>query len=135
VVVSALCRIVNQGLAVIIPAVAVSLVFSVVEGSSRLSTALWILTGLALVKGAFRYLEQYTGHAVAFRLLAELRSQVFRWLQRLEPARLEDERTGDLVARVSGDIDRVEPFYAHTIAPLAWHGWSIQGSPSRWRPS
>lgn len=118
VIVSALCRTVNQGLGVIIPAVAVSLVFSVVDGSSSSGAALSILAGLALVKGAFRYLEQYTGHAVAFRLLAELRGQVFRWLQRLEPARLEDERTGDLVARVSGDIDRVEPFYAHTIAPL-----------------
>jgi len=56
---------------------------------------------------------------VAFRLLARLRLQVFRWLQSVEPARLTEQRSGDLVARISDDIDRVEPFYAHTMAPLA----------------
>lgn len=117
--VSALCRVVNQTLAVAIPAVAVVFVVEVADGSARdLGSVVWILVGLALVKGLFRYLEQFTGHAVAFRLLAVLRNQVYRWLERLEPARLQEERGGDLVARVSGDISRVEPFYAHTIAPL-----------------
>ncbi|HUG31470.1 MAG TPA: ABC transporter ATP-binding protein [Acidimicrobiia bacterium] len=118
VVASVLFRIANQSLGVAIPAVAVALVIAAGEGSANPGTAMLVLAVLALVKGAFRYLEQYTGHAVAFRLLAHLRNEVFRWLERLEPARLEDERSGDLVARVSGDIDRVEPFYAHTIAPL-----------------
>lgn len=117
--VSALCRVVNQTLAVAIPALAVVFVFDVVDDSARdIGSVIWVLVALALVKGLFRYLEQFTGHAVAFRLLAVLRNHVYRWLERLEPARLEDERSGDLVARVSGDISRVEPFYAHTIAPL-----------------
>ncbi len=117
--ISALCRVVNQTLAVAIPAVAVAFVVEVADVSAReLGSVVWILVGLAVVKGLFRYLEQFTGHAVAFRLLAVLRNQVYRWLARLEPARLQDERSGDLVARVSGDISRVEPFYAHTIAPL-----------------
>lgn len=115
---SAVFRIVNQGLGVAIPAVAVGFVVTVARASGDVLGALAVLAGLALIKGLFRYLEQYTGHAVAFRLLARLRSQVFRWLERLEPATLQDERSGDLVARVSGDIDRVEPFYAHTIAPV-----------------
>ena len=118
-VVSILCRVANQGLGVLIPPVAVAYVFSVVEGSAPgTGTIAAVLITLALVKGVFRYLEQYTGHAVAFRLLADLRNEVFRWLERLEPSRLADERSGDLVARVSGDLARVEPFYAHTIAPV-----------------
>ena len=118
-VVSILCRVANQGLGVLIPPVAVGYVFSVADGSAPgMGTIAAVLVALALVKGVFRYLEQYTGHAVAFRLLADLRNEVFWWLERLEPARLEDERSGDLVARVSGDIARVEPFYAHTIAPV-----------------
>ena len=118
--VSASCRIVNQGLGVLIPALAAGFVVGVVEGSvPGLGTIVLVLVGLALVKGLFRYLEQFTGHAVAFRLLALLRNRVFRWLERVEPAALEGRRSGDLVARVSGDISRVEPFYAHTIAPAA----------------
>ena len=119
VVASAVSRVINQILGVVIPALAVSMAVGGSDaGSPGLAWAIALLAVLALVKGMFRYLEQLTGHGVAFRLLARLRSQVFRWLQRIEPARMSGERSGDLVARVSGDIDRVEPFYAHTIAPL-----------------
>lgn len=117
--VSAGCRVVNQTLGVTIPAVAAVLIVGAIDGSApSLGASIWILVALALVKGLFRYLEQFTGHAVAFRLLARLRNDVFSWLERLEPVRLEGQRSGDLVARVSSDISRVEPFYAHTIAPM-----------------
>lgn len=116
--VSAVCRIVNQTLGVVIPAVAAAFVVGAMDGTSPgPGVVIAILFGLALAKGVFRYLEQFTGHAVAFRLLARVRNQVFRWLERLEPAGLEGQRSGDLVSRVSGDISRVEPLYAHTIAP------------------
>jgi len=118
VVVSVTCRVVNVGLGVTIPAIAVAYLPLVAVGSTSLGLAVLALTLLAVVKGLFRYLEQYTGHAVAFRLLTDLRNQVFHWLRRLEPSRLQGERSGDLVARISGDIDRVEPFFAHTIAPM-----------------
>lgn len=114
---SASSRVLNQGLGVAIPAIAAALVVEFASGSGLWPMA-WLLVGLALTKGVFRYLEQFTGHAVAFRLLAELRIDTFRTLVPLAPAGLEDDRSGDLVSRVIGDIDRVEPFYAHTIAPF-----------------
>lgn len=115
---SSVCRVVNQGLAVAIPAVAVAMIVQLVDGGS-VAAMVWLLTAMAVAKGLFRYLEQFTGHAVAFRLLSELRIDVYRHIEPLAPAGLETERTGDLVARIVGDVDRVEPFYAHTIAPLA----------------
>lgn len=115
--VSSGCRVVNQGLGVAIPALAAALVVGISEGES-LTMMIGLLAGAALVKGVFRYLEQFTGHAVAFRLLSRLRVDTYRSIEPLAPAGLDDERSGDLVARVIGDVDRVEPFYAHTIAPL-----------------
>jgi len=115
--VSATARVVNQGLAVAIPALAVALVVSF-EPSEDIWTLVGILAVLALVKGTSRYIEQFTGHAVTFRLLSQLRIATYRNIVPLAPAGLEEERSGDLVARVVGDIDRVEPFFAHTIAPL-----------------
>jgi ABC-type multidrug transport system fused ATPase/permease subunit len=112
--VSATARVANQGLGVLIPALGIALVVS----GWPLGQLLALLVGLAVIKGGCRYLEQFTGHAVAFRLLAELRVDLYRRIVPLAPAGLEDERTGDLVARLVGDVDRVEPFYAHTIAPL-----------------
>ncbi|MDX1691270.1 MAG: thiol reductant ABC exporter subunit CydC [Acidimicrobiia bacterium] len=116
--VSSACRVVNQGLGVAIPAVAAVLVVRIATGDGTVAPMAWMLVGLALVKGLFRYLEQFTGHAVAFRLLSQLRDRAYRAIEPLAPAGLEGARTGDLVARVIGDVDRVEPFYAHTIAPV-----------------
>ncbi|MBW3667023.1 MAG: ABC transporter ATP-binding protein/permease [Actinobacteria bacterium] len=114
---SATARVINQGLAVAVPALAAALVVAVEPGDA-VGSLLLILAGLALVKGSFRYVEQFTGHAVTFRLLSELRIEAYRNIVPLAPAGLDEDRSGDLVARVVGDIDRVEPFYAHTIAPL-----------------
>lgn len=115
--VSALCRVVNQGLGVVLVAVAASGVLAVAEGRSvgRLVATLAVI---ALVKGLFRYLEQFSGHFVAFRLLSRLRVFFYRSVAPLSPAGLGGERSGDLVARATADVDRVEPLYAHTIAPL-----------------
>jgi ATP-binding cassette, subfamily C, bacterial CydC len=82
---------------------------------------LWSIAGW-LVLGAFglgltHYIEQFTGHYVAFRLLAMLRNEFYQRLEPLAPAGMGTLRTGDAISRVINDCERVEPFYAHTIAP------------------
>ncbi|MEV0590727.1 thiol reductant ABC exporter subunit CydC [Nonomuraea cavernae] len=72
---------------------------------------------MAFAKGLFRYVEQYAGHYVAFKLLAMLRDDFYQRIEPQAPAGIEGSRTGDLLARVMKDIDRIEVFYAHTIAP------------------
>lgn len=76
-----------------------------------------MLVGIGFVKGLCRYLEQFTGHYVAFRLLCSLRVRLFHKLAALAPAGLGRDRSGDLLTRVISDIERIEIFYAHTIAP------------------
>ena len=85
------------------------------------SGELWSIAGW-LVLGAFglgltHYIEQFTGHYVAFRLLAMLRNDFYKRLEPLAPAGMGTLRTGDAISRVINDCERVEPFYAHTIAP------------------
>ncbi len=75
------------------------------------------LAGLGMIKGVFRYLEQFTGHYVAFRLLTHLRHLFYVRIEPLAPAALADTRSGDVISRAMADIDRIEVFYAHTIAP------------------
>jgi thiol reductant ABC exporter CydC subunit len=88
-------------------------------GRVRLLPLGLVLTGGGILKGVFRYLEHFTGHYVAFRLLATLRHQLYQGLEPLAPAGLVDQRGGDVIAQAGGDVDRIEVFYAHTIAPVA----------------
>lgn len=78
-----------------------------------------ILTALiALARGILRYLEQMSGHYIAFKLLALLRDKVFSALRRLAFVKLQDKQAGQLVSLVTNDIELLEVFYAHTIAPI-----------------
>jgi ATP-binding cassette subfamily C protein len=76
-----------------------------------------ILAVLVLARGLLRYGEQLSGHYIAFRLLALIRDRVFGALRGLAPAKLEGRGKGNLISIISSDIELLEVFYAHTIAP------------------
>ena len=82
------------------------------------SGILTALIVLAVARGALRYLEQMSGHYIAFKLLALLRDKVFSSLRRLAFVKLQDKQAGQLVSLVTNDIELLEIFYAHTIAPI-----------------
>lgn len=77
-----------------------------------------IMLACALLRAVLRYGEQTCGHYIAFKLLAILRDKVFLTLRRLAPAKLEGRGRGDLISMITGDIELLEVFYAHTIAPV-----------------
>ena len=68
-------------------------------------------------RGVLRYLERLVSHNVTFRLLARLRVWFYKRLEPLAPARLMEYKSGDLLARVIGDIETLENFYVRVIAP------------------
>ncbi|OOF88822.1 ABC transporter ATP-binding protein [Rodentibacter ratti] len=88
------------------------------DGHLNLTQILTALIALAVARGVLRYLEQMSGHYIAFKLLALLRDKVFSALRRLAFVKLQDKQAGQLVSLVTNDIELLEVFYAHTIAPI-----------------
>lgn len=86
-------------------------------GAAPVGAVVVIMVVLSLVKGVSRYLEQLAGHYVAFHALALLRIFFYDKLEPQAPAAVEGRRTGDLLSRVTKDVDRVEVFFAHTLVP------------------
>lgn len=81
----------------------------------------WIITltiGFGILRGFLRYIEQYSNHYIAFKLLAVLRDKIFRALRTLTPAKLESKQKGAIIAMITADIETLEVFYAHTISPI-----------------
>ncbi|MGZ9222938.1 MAG: thiol reductant ABC exporter subunit CydC, partial [Anaerolineales bacterium] len=70
-----------------------------------------------ITRGLFRYLERLVSHDVTFRLLARLRVWFYEKLEPLAPARLMEYKSGDLLARVIGDVETLENFYVRVISP------------------
>lgn len=74
--------------------------------------------GCGVLRGALRYLEQYSNHFIAFKLLAALRDKIFKALRVLAPAKLEGCKKGGIISMITSDIETLEVFYAHTISPI-----------------
>lgn len=117
---SATMRVLNQLLNIALLAVGAYAVARLLSAPQGAGAGRWLglMVLLGLFKGLTRYLEQFSGHSVAFHLLALLRNRVYAALEPLAPAALLEARGGDLVSRAVADVDRIEIFYAHTIAPV-----------------
>ncbi len=81
--------------------------------------AIAVMIICAILRGFLRYGEQLSGHYIAFKILYILRDKIFLKLRKLAPAKLEGKEKGRLIALITSDIELLEVFYAHTIAPIA----------------
>lgn len=79
---------------------------------------LYLFVAMALLRGLVRYGEHYFGHFVAFHSLAAFRRIVFKKLRALSPARLDSQDSGHLLKMIGEDIEALEVFFAHTLAPI-----------------
>ena len=92
------------------------IVWSLKNGTSYDPYLVWLWI-LAPAAGIVHWLESWVAHDMAFRLLAEMRIDAFRKLDALAPAYLVRRRTGDLMNLATHDIELIEYFFAHTVAP------------------
>ena len=119
--------------------VASALAVAAVKQGEPYAQYLIVLAVIAPLAGVLHWLESWVAHDMAFRMLAEMRIALFEKLDRLAPAYLVRRRTGDLVGMATHDVELVEYFFAHTVAPffvavlvpaavigtLAWFGWPM----------
>lgn len=68
-------------------------------------------------RGVLRYLERLVTHEATFRILSRLRIWFCDRLIPLAPARLQAERSGDLLNRVVADVESLEHVYLRLLAP------------------
>lgn len=76
-----------------------------------------IIRALAIVRTGGRYAERVVGHEATLRLLAGLRSWLFLRLAPLAPFGLDTVRSGEMLARLRGDIDRLEAVFLRIGSP------------------
>jgi ATP-binding cassette subfamily C protein CydCD len=77
----------------------------------------WALLIVAPLAGILHWLESWLAHDMAYRLLAQMRIDLYAQIEALAPAYLLERRSGDLLALATQDVETVEYFFAHTIAP------------------
>lgn len=89
-----------------------------VKRGSEHATLLLVLAGVAVAAALLHWLESWLAHDMAFRMLSQMRIALFRKLDELAPAFILKKRSGDLINLATHDVEMVEYFFAHTIAPV-----------------
>jgi ATP-binding cassette subfamily B protein len=97
--------------------IAGALAVAAVKTGAPFAYLLILLGVLAPMTGVLHWIESWLAHDIAYRLLAEMRVDLYRKLDSLAPAYLVRRRSGDLIALASQDIETIEYFFAHTVAP------------------
>lgn len=85
---------------------------------------LWIAPaylGLILCSGVLGFGDNVTSTWVSERFLLSLRSDVFRHVQGLSLGFFERRRLGDVLSRVTGDVDAVETFLLSGVADVLYY--------------
>ena len=75
------------------------------------------IRALAIIRTVGRYGERLVTHEATFRVLAGIRSWFFQQLIPLVPGRLSALRSGDLLSRMTADIDALDALYLRLLAP------------------
>ncbi|MGW4878012.1 ABC transporter ATP-binding protein [Streptomyces sp. NPDC004262] len=89
---------------------------------------LWIAPaylGLVLCSGVLGFADDVTSTWVGERFLLALRADVFRHVQGLSLGFFERRRLGDVLSRVTGDVDAVETFLLSGVADALYYVVSL----------
>jgi ATP-binding cassette subfamily C protein CydCD len=112
---------VSCGIGRVVAFIGVGILGALIIAAVRANAPALLLTVLLLaaapVAGLLHWLESFLAHDMAYRLLAVMRVDLYRKLDALAPAYLLQRRSGDLVSLATQDVETIEYFYAHTVAP------------------
>ena len=76
---------------------------------------LLILTGIVFIKTCMRYLFVNMFEKVSQRFLFDVRGRMYDKIQRMDFEFFDKNRTGDLMARMTGDIESIRDFLARVV--------------------
>jgi ABC-type multidrug transport system fused ATPase/permease subunit len=82
---------------------------------SRLVTLVALMIGVYAAGGLVDFGDQYLRHTVGERFLFDLRVRIYAYLQRLSLSFFERTSTGELMSRVTSDVNALEQFVTHGV--------------------
>ena len=68
-----------------------------------------------VIRGLMRFIRSYSAHVAGWHVVADVRNEVYRHLQRLSLRFYEDKQTGQLMSRTVNDSTLLEQLVAHAI--------------------
>ncbi|GAE26090.1 transport ATP-binding protein CydC [Halalkalibacter wakoensis JCM 9140] len=71
----------------------------------------------SFIRALSRYGERYYSHRATFTMLSDLRVHFYEKLEKLGPTLFQKYRSGDLLARIVGDVESLQNFFLRVFYP------------------
>lgn len=84
--------------------------------TARLALLAGVLVGVYLLRSGTRIVDNFLRHAVGERFILDMRVRLYAYLQRLSLSFFERTSTGELMSRVTNDVNALEQFVTHGSA-------------------
>ncbi|MBN2113106.1 MAG: thiol reductant ABC exporter subunit CydC [Acidimicrobiia bacterium] len=97
-------------------------------GILELTVAIVGVRFFGISRAVLRYLERLSGHDAALHLVARLRTRAFAAVERLSPGGIEEERAGDLLSRLTEDLEEIEQALLRALLPTVITGITVLGA-------
>ena len=108
-----------NGAAILVPLVIRAAVDRLTQGEGDLLVSGLMITGLAFVVMAFRFLWRYFFIGTSRRIERSLRARLYNHLLSLSASFYNETKTGDLMAHATNDIDAVQRACGFGILTIA----------------
>ena len=96
--------------------------------ATELIPFVWLVVGLVLPIALFGWLEVVLVHVLSYRLLNDLRRELFERFRELAPAYFLERRSGDVTRTAMSDVELIEVFTSH-LSPRSSSPWSCRSWP------
>jgi ATP-binding cassette subfamily B protein len=86
-----------------------------------------IALAIYAVRGVLSFFRSYMAHVAGWHVVADVRSDIYRHLQRLSLRFYEDKQTGQLMSRMINDSDLLEQLIAHAVPDVMVNALMLVG--------
>ena len=106
---------VSEALDMVAPVVSKGIVDDVIRDGKQdmLKGLLLLLVAVGVGRAIFGYLKEYTFDRTSFKIACEIRKRLFRHIQTLSIGYFDSTNTGEIMARLKDDVDRVQAAFGY----------------------
>ncbi|MDO9573610.1 MAG: ABC transporter ATP-binding protein, partial [Candidatus Contubernalis sp.] len=83
-----------------------------------LTSLIIVLACLVTARALMRYAEMWIAHEVAFKILVDFRIKLYKTVEKVAPAYMNNVRSGEMASTLMADVELLEWFFAHTAGSV-----------------
>lgn len=127
------CALISAGISLVLPLLVRYITKDILEGGltgalSQIYRVGAVMVGLIAARTVCEYIKDYHGHAMGAMMESDLRAELFNHLQKLSFRFYDEQKTGQLMSRITNDPLSLAELYHHGPEDVLFYGGRLIGA-------